>query len=238
MTSKTTPVKVAMIVAESHPGNWPIGARMMLPRALATTLSKTMSCIRRSVTRCIPGLGAGPIPCFPASSVLSRWISLLDAVGDEFLDAAVAGGLRRALRPVEQAVIDLDLGHGHFLRRADLELNGEDVPAHHLRRGGKTELGEDRRREVDERGASRRDDAVAEKHAGHLQRVGAVVGAPGRVVVEQDFLGQVAQTGGPRGAVAAGIADDQVGGQRRRVALVDPVGAVNARGSRACRRRR
>ena len=72
------------------------------------------------------------------------------------------------------------------------------------------------------------DRAVAEQHAGHFERIGAVVGAPGRVVVEQDLLGQIAQAGGPRRAVAAGVADDQVGRQGRRVARVDLVGAVDA----------
>ena len=47
---------------------------------------------------------------------------LLDAVGDELLDAAVAGGFGRALRPVEQAGFDLDLDHERLLH-ADGELS-------------------------------------------------------------------------------------------------------------------
>ena len=40
--------------------------------------------------------------------------------------------------------------------------------------------------------------AIAEEHAGHLERVGAVVGRPGQVVGEQEFVGQIAQRWWPR----------------------------------------
>src|SRR4051794_7916705 len=40
---------------------------------------------------------------------------LLNAVGDELLDAAVPGGCRRTLRPFEQARFDFDLDHAPLL---------------------------------------------------------------------------------------------------------------------------
>ena len=164
---------------------------------------------------------------------------LLDAVGDELLDAAVAGGLRRALGPVVEAVFDLDLGH----RRPPPDVEafhsaGKDVLADHRGGVGQAELGEDRRGDVDERRRLAAERAVAEQHAGHLERVGAVVGAPGRVVVEQDLVGQVAQAGRPRGPVAAVVADDQVGRQAGRVALSRSGPSGRRRGSPAGRRRR
>ena len=51
---------------------------------------------------------------------------------------------------------------------------------------------------------------VLNEHARQLAGVGAVVGAPGRVVVQQDVVGQAAEARGPRRPVAAVVADDQV----------------------------
>src|SRR5262245_21011252 len=54
-----------------------------------------------------------------------------------------------------------------------------------------------------------------------------MVGAPGSGVVEQDLLGEAAKTGFPRGAIAASVADDQVGRESGRVAGIDFIGAVD-----------
>ena len=70
--------------------------------------------------------------------------------------------------------------------------------------------------------------AVAEQHAGNFQGVGAVVGAPGRVVVEENLVGEIAQARGPGRAIAAAVADDQVGRQGGGVARINLVGAVDA----------
>ena len=45
-----------------------------------------------------------------------------------------------------------------------------------------------------------------------------MIGTPGRVVIEKDFFRQIPQTGGPGGAIAAAVADNQVGRQPRGVA--------------------
>ncbi len=58
--------------------------------------------------------------------------------------------------------------------------------------------------------------SVAEEDAGHERRVDAVVAAPGLRVGVEDGLGRLADRRLPRDAVAALVADDQVG----RVVLV------------------
>src|SRR5262245_21154930 len=67
-------------------------------------------------------------------------------------------------------------------------LCGEDVLPDHLRRRRQAELGQDRRRQVHQRRRLAADRPAAEQHAGDLERVGAVVGAPGQVIVEHDLL--------------------------------------------------
>src|SRR5262245_10833146 len=47
---------------------------------------------------------------------------LLDAIGDELLNAAVSRSVRRAFRPVEQAGVDLDLDHASSLLRIVLSV--------------------------------------------------------------------------------------------------------------------
>ena len=103
--SNSTPVTAAMTVAESHPGTTPTGASRNRPRKLAAAL--------RARRRLAPGRSSfdvtqaaklvGDLPFVLLD--LEPLDLLLDAVGDEFLDAAVAGGLGRALGPVEQCVI-------------------------------------------------------------------------------------------------------------------------------------
>ena len=66
--------------------------------------------------------------------------------------------------------------------------------------------------------------AVAEQHAGNERRIDAVVAAPCLGVGVEDRLGRPADRRLPRDAVAALVADDQVG----RVVLVRP--AVHLRG--------
>ena len=55
------------------------------------------------------------------------------------------------------------------------------------------------------------------------------------IVVQQHVGGQLAQAGRPRRTITARVADDQIGGQGRRIARIDLVGAINARGSLAAR---
>src|SRR5204863_1794848 len=86
----------------------------------------------------------------------------------------------------------------------------------------------DRRGQVDEGGRLAVDGAIAEQHPRYLQRVGAMVRAPGRVVVEEDLVGELAQAGGPGCPIAAAVADDEVGRQAGRAARVDLVRAVYA----------
>ncbi len=62
----------------------------------------------------------------------------------------------------------------------DARLTVEGVPAGHLRRRGQTEFGQDRWGNVDQGGRVTADPAVAEQDAGYFERVGAMVGAPGR----------------------------------------------------------
>ena len=150
-------------------------------------------------------------------------------MGDEFLNVAVSGEHRRLLRPVEKARFDLDLDHLRLPSCTKGWLSRKNTLAHHLRRGGEAELGQDRRRDVDERRRAGLDAAVGEEHAGHFERVGAMVGTPGRVVIQQNLLGQVAQTRRPRRAVATGVTNDQVRRQGRRISLVDLVRSIDAR---------
>ncbi len=154
---------------------------------------------------------------------------LLDAVGDELLDAAVPGGLGRALGAVEQVRL-----RSSPSPRLSLPDSGSWS---HVERtffpticGGTGKLNSARiegARSTSD-GDIAADRAIAEEHAGHLECVGTVVGRPGLVVGEQEFRGQLAADRRPRCAVAAVIADDQVRRKRRRVALVDLVRAIDA----------
>ena len=124
--SNSTPVTAAMAVAESHPGTTPTGASRNRPRTFAAALSQAAVCARRrsfdvsQAAELVRDLALVLLDLEPLDL-------LLDAVGDELLDAAVAGGLRRALRPVEQAGFDLDLDHERFSRWTTGSSSGEDI---------------------------------------------------------------------------------------------------------------
>ena len=94
-------------MAESHPGMMPIQPEQEPSQKTRRGIDRVGAAISSPyVIQCIPGREAGPRP---GSSFLDlEPLDLLfDAVGDEFLDAAVPGSKGLPLRTVEQRGIDL-----------------------------------------------------------------------------------------------------------------------------------
>jgi multidrug efflux pump subunit AcrB len=104
----------------------------------------------------------------------------------------------------------------------------KDILAHHRRRRFQPVLRQDRRGDIHQRRMRCPNLPIAEQHARHFQSIGTVIGAPGRIVVQQKLIGNLALAGVPGGTIAAGIADDQIRGQGGRVAMIHLIGAIDA----------
>ena len=174
------------------------------PAAFAAASSQTTTCVTTSIIRCTPGRAAGPRPASRPRPTLSFFssFSMQSAMNSSTLlyPAAAAARFARSKRADSILILSMRYSplasgaasarrvafkHGGLTpRRSPLTRKCSCRPSRTASRARTRPGSTGATSTSDGDAAAHR--PVAEQHAGHLERVGAVVGAPGRVVVEQD----------------------------------------------------